>query len=225
MIGNIKKYYKLLILLAVVILIVLSPAKDYIDINKAIDLLHKVKDKESAPYIFLSIYIGGMIFFLPTLLLTLIAAPLFGFWKGVLLVIIATNTGCQLIFFVTRFLAREKVKKFIKKKALFDKMSKKLENDGFMVLLYLRMFPVIPFHVVNYLSGLTPISYKDYSIATFLGLLPGIVMYVYLSSTATNIRDNPMGVIISFAILALFGIIFFLIKRKRKLLIESSQND
>src|SRR5262249_3259422 len=52
----------------------------------------------------------------------------------------------------------------------------------FKIVLLLRLSPVFPFNVLNYALGLTRIKFWPYVLASWLGMLPGTVMYVYLGS-------------------------------------------
>ena len=46
---------------------------------------------------------------------------------------------------------------------------------------------------LNYAFGLTPVSLRDYFLASWIGMLPGTVMYVYLGSAAKNLADLAAG--------------------------------
>jgi len=186
----IKKYYKLLILIIAILVIFFSPIRDYIDIDKMVDILNKVKNDPYAPIIYVLFYVGGVVLFLPGMALTLLSGVLFGFWKAFILVIIGSNVGCQITFFISRFLGRDFVQKFIKAEGFIDKVSERIKSNGFLVIFYLRVIPIFPFNMTNYVSGLTPVKYKDYTFATFLGMLPATILYTYLSSSATDIKDK-----------------------------------
>ncbi len=56
---------------------------------------------------------------------------------------------------------------------------------------------MFPFNGINYVSGLTNIRYRDYALATFIGMIPGTSVYVYLSATAVDVKNNPIALIIS----------------------------
>jgi uncharacterized membrane protein YdjX (TVP38/TMEM64 family) len=56
-------------------------------------------------------------------------------------------------------------------------------------------------------------------------MLPGTFLYVYLSASAANIKDNPAGIFISIGVLILFTLIISFIKRKQKILDGEKGND
>lgn len=211
----IKKYYKLIILIFIIITIVASPIKNYLNIDEITKFIKGVQENHFAPLIYISIYIVGVVLAVPGTALTIIAAPIFGFWMGLFLVVIGSNLGCQITFFISRLLGKDFVEKFIKSESFVDKTSKKVEENGFLFMIYLRLIPIFPFNGVNYLSGITKVKYRDYTLASFLGMLPGTALYVYLSYTAADIKRNPYGMFISLFALIVFTIILTFIKKRQ----------
>lgn len=215
LIKFLRKNYKLFILIIIILIITISPLRKYIQIEKWLGTLNTIKDTSYAPIIYILLYVVGVVFALPGVALTIIAGPLFGFSLGAILVIIGSNVGCQFTFFVSRLLGKDFIKRFIKADSYFEKLSKKIEENGFLVMLYLRLLPIFPFNGVNYISGLSQVKYWHYTLATFVGMLPGTLVYVYLSTSVADIKNNPMGVIISIGVLILFTGVTMVLKRKR----------
>lgn len=210
-----KKYYKIILLIAVLALIFLTPIRSYLDIEQLSDWLFSIKEQPFSGVIYGAIYVAGVILFIPGLALTTLAGVLFGFVKGSLIVVVASNIGVQIAFLISRYIGRGFVEKFIKEDSFVDKMSTKMEKNGFMVMLYLRLLPVFPFNVINYASGLTPVKYRDYALASVIGMLPGTLVYVYLAASAANIKNNPWGLAISIAVLILFTLGMKLLNKKK----------
>src|SRR5712671_4151418 len=52
---------------------------------------------------------------------------------------------------------------------------------------------VIPFTLLNYAFGLTKVRFRDYVLASWIGMLPGTVMYVYLGSTVKELAGVAAG--------------------------------
>ena len=81
----------------------------------------------------------------------------------------------------------------MKKIASYEKF-KPLENldqavasEGLKIVLLLRLSAIFPFTFLNYALGLTKISFKDFLLASIIGMFPGTLLYVYLGSLARNI--------------------------------------
>lgn len=56
-------------------------------------------------------------------------------------------------------------------------------------MLLLRLSPLIPYNALDYISGVTSISVKHYSMA-LLGLLPGAATFCYVGATASSLADG-----------------------------------
>ena len=213
--NMLKKYDKLLILVVIIAIIFLTPIRRYLNIDQLSEWLYAIREQPFSGLIYGAIYVAGVVLFLPGLALTTLAGVLFGFLKGSIIVVIASNIGVHLSFLIARYIGRDFVMKFIKEDSFVDKMSSKMVDNGFLVMLYLRLIPLFPFNVINYASGLTPIKYRDYAIASFIGMLPGTLVYVYLAASASNIKDNPWGLVISIAVLVAFTLGMKLLNKKK----------
>jgi uncharacterized membrane protein YdjX (TVP38/TMEM64 family) len=68
-----------------------------------------------------------------------------------------------------------------------------VEEQGFNIVFLARLSPLLPFGVLNYAFGATKISFGRYALATWLGMLPGTLMYCYLGSAAKQLSDLAAG--------------------------------
>jgi uncharacterized membrane protein YdjX (TVP38/TMEM64 family) len=66
-------------------------------------------------------------------------------------------------------------------------------TGGFKIVLLTRLSPLFPFTLLNYAFGLTKVRFRDYVLASWIGMLPGTVMYVYLGSTVKELADIAAG--------------------------------
>lgn len=167
----------------------------------------KIKGKSYAPFVYIALYAIFVVFAVPGTVITMLSGPIFGFGLGFFLVVIGSNIGCQATFFLSRKLGHSFVEKKIGKYHLMDEVYDKIEKNGFSYLLYLRLLPIFPFNVINYLMGLTRISHRDYTLATFFGMLPGTIMYVYVSTQLFDFDGGYVRILIPLLIaLAYFGV-------------------
>lgn len=210
-----KSYYKLLLLIVAVAVFLFSPIKNHINIDNLSSMIDSARGSKSAPLVFVISYIVGVVFALPGLIFMILAGSIFGFWKGLALVIIGSNLGCQITFFISRALGKDFVSKFFSLNGFYNKLSKKMDNQGFLVMVYLRLIPIFPFNVINYVSGLTSVSHRDYTLGTLLGKLPAIVIYVFLSSRVSDPDDALKNLPLYALILIGFLGITLLIEKKQ----------
>lgn len=136
--------------------------------------------------LFIVVYVLAVVALLPGSVFTLAAGFAYGPVGGLLLVSPASVVGATLAFLLSRSTLRgwiqEQVAQYPKARAL----DRAIGKDSFRLILLLRLSPLIPFNVLNYALGLTDATVGRYILASFLGMLPGTWMYVYLGSLATT---------------------------------------
>jgi uncharacterized membrane protein YdjX (TVP38/TMEM64 family) len=118
---------------------------------------------------------------------TMAAGVLFGVIQGTLLVSISSISGATLAFLTGRYLAREWVAAMIRGNQKFEAIDAAVAQEGWKIVGLTRLSPVFPFNLLNYAFGLTQVSLKHYFLASWIGMLPGTVMYVYIGSLAGNL--------------------------------------
>ena len=87
-----------------------------------------------------------------------------------------------------RYLLRDAVQRLVDKHKTMSALYRVLGRSGFKVGVLLRLSPIIPFNALNYAISLTPISLASYTLSTFLGIIPGTCLFVYIGSTAKSVR-------------------------------------
>ncbi len=134
--------------------------------------------------IFVVIYILACVLFVPGSVLTIGAGALFGVVKGSILVSISSTLGATAAFLVGRYFARDWVAKKIAGNPKFAAIDKAVADEGWKIVGLVRLSPVFPFSLLNYAFGLTRVSLRDYVLASWIGMMPGTVLYVYIGSLA-----------------------------------------
>ena len=138
---------------------------------------------------FIGLYILATVLFVPGLILTLGAGFLFGVLRGSIYVSIASTLGASAAFLIGRHLARQWVSSKIKGNEKFTAIDQAVAKEGWKIVGLLRLSPVFPFNLLNYSLGLTKVSLRDFFIASWIGMMPGTVMYVYLGSLAGDLAS------------------------------------
>jgi len=136
---------------------------------------------------FIAIYILACVFMLPGSVLTLGAGAVFGVVKGTPICLVAATLGATAAFLVGRYLARDRVARMIEGNERFQAIDEAVGREGWKIVGLTRLSPVFPFNLLNYAYGITKVSLRDYVLATFVGMIPGGVMYVYLGSLAGSL--------------------------------------
>lgn len=139
------------------------------------------------PIAFIIIYILATVLFLPGSLLTLGAGLLFGPIFGSIYVSVASTIGATCAFLVGRYLARGWVSQQIEGNENFKAIDEAVADEGWKIVGLTRLSPIFPFNLLNYAFGVTQVSLRDYFFASWIGMMPGTVMYVYLGSLAGSL--------------------------------------
>jgi uncharacterized membrane protein YdjX (TVP38/TMEM64 family) len=145
------------------------------------------------PVIFVVTYVVASVFFLPGSILTLGAGAIFGVIKGSIIVSIAATLGAASAFLVGRYLARGWVEEKIEGNEKFKAIDETVAREGWKIVGLTRLSPIFPFNLLNYAYGITKVSFRDYFLASWIGMLPGTVMYVYIGSLAGDLATLGAG--------------------------------
>ena len=140
-----------------------------------------------------AIYIPATILFLPGSLLTLATGFLFGVFRGTLTASLASTLGAAVAFFVGRFIARDWIQAKVSKSPKFKALDDAVAEQGFKVVLLTRLSPMFPFNFLNYALAMTRVSFREYLLASWLGMLPGTVLFVYIGSSLASLSEISSG--------------------------------
>ncbi len=148
----------------------------------------------SGAVVYGAVYVVATVALVPGLILTLGAGFLYGPFFGALLVLVCSVGGASAAFFIARSWWRPWVLRKLHKREALLSLDKRVASDGWKIVLLLRLSPMVPFSILNYLLGVTQLSFRAYVGATALGMIPGILLYSYLGSALNSIGDVSNGV-------------------------------
>lgn len=131
---------------------------------------------------FVLAYVMACVCFVPASLLTLGAGAVFGVAVGGLCVSVGATLGAAASFMIGRHLARARVVRWIGDDARFKAVDAAVGREGWKIVLLLRLSPLFPFGLLNYGLGVSRVRLRDFVLASWLGMLPGTVLYVYIGS-------------------------------------------
>ena len=147
----------------------------------------------TGPLVFVLLYILACVLLLPGSLLTLGAGVLFGVIEGSVVVSVGSTLGATCAFLVGRYLARDWVGAKIAGNEKFKAIDEAVAVQGWKIVGLTRLSPVFPFNLLNYAFGLTQVKLKHYLIASWLGMMPGTILYVYIGSLAGDLASLGSG--------------------------------
>ena len=132
------------------------------------------------PIGFMLLYAFGPSMLVPGAVMTLAAGLAFGTVKGSIYSLIGADLGALVAFAAGRFLGKGFVNKLLAGR--FGETLDKIARNGFQIILYLRVFPIIPYNALNLLAGASPIAFKDYFWASMIGMIPGTILFAFLGN-------------------------------------------
>lgn len=145
----------------------------------------------SAIPVFIGLYLLATVFGLPNIVLILVAGAAFGL-KGVAVASVADLLGAIACYCVGRWLARDRIKRWIKKNPNFASLDAAVGQQGWKILLLMRLSPLVPSNILNYGFSCTRVNFWQYCFFSWVGMLPVIALYVYLGSFGLSLfQEGP----------------------------------
>jgi uncharacterized membrane protein YdjX (TVP38/TMEM64 family) len=176
-------YARLAALVALVagawILARVTPLGDLVSRDGALALLESIRSAAWAPVVFVAVYAGATALALPGSVLTIAGGAVFGFGWGAVLNTLGANLGANAAFFVAQSLGRDGVRRLTGGR--LAGLDRAAEQRGFWGVFVLRLIPLVPFNALNFGAGLTALRWRDYALATVVGILPGTLVYTFFA--------------------------------------------
>jgi len=169
---------------------------------------------------FVTIYVLVVALSLPgATLLTLAGGFLFGTAETTICVVVSATLGALGIFLITRYALAD----FFHAKTgdAGQKMEQGFRENALSYLLVLRLVPLFPFWLVNLVPALLGVPARTFVIGTFLGIIPGVVVYSSVGNglgAVFDAGDTPdlgiifeleiLGPLIGLAVLSLIPVVY-----------------
>ena len=146
--------------------------------------------------------------FFPASILTLGAGALFGVVGGTIVVAFGATIAAALAFLLARTILRKRVEAMAAKNPKFRAVDRAIASEGPKIVVLIRLSAIFPFLFVNYAFGLTGIRFVPYVVATFFGILPTTVAFVYLGAAGAAVatQQNARSLITLIGALIAIGV-------------------
>jgi uncharacterized membrane protein YdjX (TVP38/TMEM64 family) len=139
---------------------------------------------------------------------------LFGFWQGVLIIILGLTAAATVIFYLSRYAFRSWIE--TRYERFLTALNRHLQKEGAFYLLTLRMAH-FPYTILNYASGASRVRIETFWWTTALGLLPGTMVFAYVGVRLPSLRElasegagsliDPL-IVVALAASAVFPLLF-----------------
>lgn len=132
--------------------------------------------------------VAGFIAF-PVTLLIAATAITFGTWEGLSVALTGSMASALATYAAGRWLGADLLRRVMGPR--INRVARKVKSNGILAVTTMRVMPTAPFMLVNLVAGATRIRLTDYTIGTFLGLAPGIVIMSVLGGRLLEMMTRP----------------------------------
>ncbi|MFC7322479.1 TVP38/TMEM64 family protein [Halobacillus campisalis] len=165
-----------------------------------------------SPFIFILAYMIGPFIMFPSSVLSMSAGLAYGMWPGILYIWIGAGGAATTGYIIGRFFGKSILRLYHYQWS--QKAEEKINERGFLFVLFLRLVPIIGFSLLSYLSGMMKLRFSSYLMATMIGILPGV--FTYGTVGASIIAGDPIIVGIAIIMVVLLMMISYLNRNRVK---------
>lgn len=127
---------------------------------------------------------------IPAIPLTASAGYLFGPLVGTSVVLFSASIAAAISFVIGRTVLRSYVEGVLEDYPKFAKIDRAIGKEGFKLMFLLRLSPLFPFALSNYLYGASSIDFSSFFFGTLFGFAPGTFAYVYSGYVGKALTDG-----------------------------------
>jgi phosphatidylserine/phosphatidylglycerophosphate/cardiolipin synthase-like enzyme/uncharacterized membrane protein YdjX (TVP38/TMEM64 family) len=179
-----------------------TPLANWLDVATLVEWAAPLRDHPLTPLAVIGAYIIGGLAVAPITVLIVATVIAFGPLLGFAYALLGCLISAALTYMLGSLMGRDTVRRFAG--AQVSRLSQRLARHGLTAILLVRILPVAPFTVVNVMAGASEVRFRDFILATFLGMLPGLLVMTFFGNRLERvIRDPKMESIIVLASLVM----------------------
>ena len=171
-----------------------------------------------APIGYMLLFAIATVAFFPGAIFSVAGGALFGPIWGSLWNLLGATLGATLAFLVARYIVGDWVER--KAGGLLKRLIEGVDAEGWRFVAFVRLVPLFPFNLSNYVLGLTRIPLHQYVIATLVCMTPGAVAYTWLGHAGRGAlageADTVRYGLLALSLLAAIALLPRLIGRTRE---------
>ena len=172
-----------------------------------------------APLLCIALNALFTVLFLPTTLVCILIALLFGVTRGLPICLAGISIGMAASFLIARYLLRDWIERRIGHTKLFRKLEENMQRDGWKLVFFSRLLPINPYGFLYYAYGLTSLPFGRYIVVSTLGVIPNVLALLWTAKAAGKLARGQMDwhmLAILFAGAGLFAVLAWLPKLHRR---------
>jgi uncharacterized membrane protein YdjX (TVP38/TMEM64 family) len=157
----------------------------------------------AGPLVFIAISASLTVVLFPGPVLAAASGLLFGTALGTPVSIASATLGATIAFSLSRWWGHDAVVALAGPR--LQALRGWVGRRGFLTVLYARIAPGVPYTLVNYAAGLTPIALRAFVLATAIGVAPRAFAYTALGGSLGNLRSPEAYVAIAVLVVMAVG--------------------
>jgi uncharacterized membrane protein YdjX (TVP38/TMEM64 family) len=161
-----------------------TPLNEWINFQTVLQWQESAKRYPTPLYVVLGAYLLGSLILFPVTVLNVATVLAFGPLMGNVYALAGWLSSAAMGFGIGRALGRDLVQKLSRSR--LHRLLGPAERHGFLTVLTVRVLPVAPFTLVNFVVGASGIRFHDFILASLVGRIPGIVI---LTVAGLQIQD------------------------------------
>lgn len=143
--------------------------------------------------LFAAAYVAGAILLAPVWLLTVVAGLTYPLWAAFALVSIVSTISAGLAFWISRRFLRGRVEDLALRNPRLSAIDRAVAREGWKVVFLLRLSPLLPYGLSNYVYGVTAVAFWPYLLASWIGMMPVTFLYVSLGAAGRAAVGGSAG--------------------------------
>ena len=172
-----------------------------------------------APLLCIALNALFTVLFLPTTLVCILIALLFGVTWGLPICLAGISLGMAAAFLIARYLLRDWIERRIGHTKLYRRLEENMRRDGWKLVFFSRLLPINPYGFLNYAYGLTRLPFGRYILVSTVGVIPNVLALLWTAKAAGKLARGQMDwqvLAILFAGAGLFAALAWLPKLLRR---------
>ena len=143
-----------------------------------------------APFLCILLYAAFTVCWMPSTLVGILVALLFGPWLGLPICLAGLALGMGISFLLSRHLLHDWIERRIGDSRLYRRIEDHLLREGWKLVLFSRLLPVNPFCFLNYAYGLTRIPFWTFLVASVAGVVPNTLALLWTVHAAGQLAGG-----------------------------------
>lgn len=172
-------------------------------------------DRSTAALLMVCIITLSTPLFMTTTPMNFTCGVIFGVINGSVLMLIGCVLGASIAFLFARYVARDWAMKQLESVPTLIALNNAMKTKGLLMIILSRLSPAFPFAMMSFVFGVTGASFVDHALGTFVGLIPGVLLYSYMGISMKHAASSEAGVDVTLILSVVFSLISIVIISKQ----------